>query len=372
MRNLKIILALIAINFAGFAYAADDFVPEEVEENGANEFILDGDNSGGDIQLTFGQNLTKYLKWDAASVNFELNDSLKILGNLEITDSLKDKDGDAGTAGQVLSSSVTGTDWITNSSNPIPAIFSGATSMNPSSTSTITISGENFTPTTTVSIPGFDGTVNSITINSSSELEVNITSGTTETTYNIIISNNGVLNTEWAGNGVGLLTVATSTWVDLRAGGATFTDGNGAGNDIRYRSGMSMARDANGMYFTGSSPWSSWVKFESLGWTRGTNKTLQWIFTRPDSAMMIGIGSTTTDETSTAQYYQGEIEAYFNSSTNFSSFYGRSTNQSVNYNISGGSNIFKLVFENDGGASSTYTLYELPSASPADGNSYKV
>lgn len=366
MKNLKIILTIIILNFAGFTYADDDFIAEEIEENSTNEFVLDNDNSGGDVQLTFGENLAKYLKWDAAAANFELNDSLKILGNLEVTGELKDKDGDSGAVGQILSSSATGIDWITNSSNPIPFISSGGYSMPPSSTKIIVISGENFTPSTVASIPGFDGTVNSTTVNSSSELEISITAGTTETIYDIVISNGGVLNTIWAGNGVNLLTVATSNWIDLRAGGASFTDGNGAGNDIRYRSGMGMSRDSSGMYFTGSTPWSSWVKFESLGWTRGTNKTLQWIFTRPDAAMMIGIGSTTTDETSTAQYYQAEIEAYFSSATNFASFYGKSTNQSVSYNISGGSGVFKLVFEDDGDAGSTYTLYEIPSANQAD------
>jgi hypothetical protein len=28
------------------------------------------------------------------------------------------------------------------------------------------------------------------------------------------------------------------------------------------------------------------VKFESLAWTRGTNQTLDWIFTTPTAAMM--------------------------------------------------------------------------------------
>lgn len=372
MKTLKIILALFLLNFAGFAHADDDFVAEEVEENSANEIILDNDNTGGDIQLTFGENLAKYLKWDSVSANFELNDSLKILGNLEITGSVKDKDGEVGTSGQVLSSTATGTDWITNYSNPIPFISSGANSMNPSTTVNMTISGENFTPTTTVSIPGFDGTINSTTVNSSSELVVNITAGTTETTYDIVVSNGGVLNTIWTGNGENLLTVATSTWKDLRLGGDTFTDGNGAGNDIRYRSGMGLTRDANGMYFTGSNPWGSWVKFESLGWTRGTNKILQWIFTNPTSSMMIGIGSDATNETSSAQYGQAEVEVYFQNSTTMYGLYGNNGspgsigNQSNSTTIPSGA-VFKIKFTNDGTAgSSVVTLYRIPSASPAD------
>ncbi len=78
------------------------------------------------------------------------------------------------------------------------------------------------------------------------------------------------------------------------------------------------------MYFDGLNPWSSWVKFESLGWTRGSGKTLEWVLTTPTSSMMIGIGSDATNETSTAQYVQAEVEAYFQSSTTMWGLYGNS------------------------------------------------
>ena len=176
-------------------------------------------------------------------------------------------------------------DWIAG--NPIPYILNDYNfRMQPSSTSTLSLVGTNFTPTSTVSIPSWAGTINSTTVNSPTSIDINVTSGVTETTYDIVVDNAGIDNTAWTGNGVDMIEVITSTWVDLRAGWDTFTNGNAAGNDIRHRADMTMVRDANGMYFNWSNPWSSWVKFESLAWTRGTNQTLDWIFTTPTAAMM--------------------------------------------------------------------------------------
>ena len=103
-----------------------------------------------------------------------------------------------------------GTNWISNLYNPIPSVASEGKMMAPSSTKTITIGGDNFTPTSVVSIPNFDGTINSTSILSAIELEIDLTSGPAITSYDIVISNNGVLNTQWAGNGINLLTIANA------------------------------------------------------------------------------------------------------------------------------------------------------------------
>ncbi len=208
-------------------------------------------------------------------------------------------------------------------------------------------------------------TVNSINYVDSQELIVNVTTNSTNGLYDITINN---------GHGEVVLSrafeVKLSTWIDLRQNGEAFTHGNPAGNDIRYRSGMSMARDANGMYFTGANPWSSWVKFESLKWIRGENKTLQWIFKHPNSSMIIGIGSTVTNETNTAQYAQAEVQAYLSSSTNFWGLYGN--NGAIGFSgyqdngISISSGAYKIKFEQDGEAGKQFTLYKLPSANESD------
>lgn len=176
-------------------------------------------------------------------------------------------------------------------------------------TSNVEIKGSYFT-TNNSSLSISNYTINSYSVVDDNTIQANITSNSTDGFYDLSISNIAGSVTE-----TNAVETRTSTWVDLRLGGDAFTDGNAAGNAIRYRAGMGMSRDANGMFFTGSNPWSSWVKFENLAWNRGDNKTLQWIFTKPTNTMMIGIGSDVTDETNTAQYQQAETEAYFQNST---------------------------------------------------------
>lgn len=234
--------------------------------------------------------------------------------------------------------------------------------LNHNITTDIFIRGGWFTNSTTVVIPGI--TVNSVTIIDDDTLRVNVTTPTTDGFHNIEVTNQG--GTTIFNNGI---EVKLSVWTDLRLNGDTFTDGNAAGNDIRYRAGMAMLRDVNGMFFTGSNPWSSWVKFESLAWNRGDGKTLQWIFSSPTSFMMIGIGSNATNETNTAQYAQAEIEAYFNSATSFWGLYGNNGNpgsagnQNNTTSVSNNS-FFKIKFEDDGNQGSQFTLYQLNDGNP--------
>jgi len=49
------------------------------------------------------------------------DESLHVSNNMRLDGSFEDKDGDAGTAGQILSSTATGTDWV-NNTNPIRAL----------------------------------------------------------------------------------------------------------------------------------------------------------------------------------------------------------------------------------------------------------
>lgn len=46
-----------------------------------NVFILDADDTGGDIKLQFGATLDKYLQWDSASEYFSFNDDIDLQGN---------------------------------------------------------------------------------------------------------------------------------------------------------------------------------------------------------------------------------------------------------------------------------------------------
>jgi hypothetical protein len=261
--------------------------------------------------------------------------------------------------------------------NLIPYITTTyAFTMEPSVQKSFTIFGINFLPGTVVTIPGFDGTIDLVTIVSPEEMEITVTSGVAEATYDLVLTNR-VNNLAWTGNGVGLLKVHVSTWVDLRTGGDVFTDGNGAGNDIRYRVGAALVRDSDGMHFTGYSPFGSWVKFESLGWTRGQEKTLEWVMTKPTSSMMIGIGSDETDEGSSAQYNQMENVAYIGIGT-LGSLYGNNgtpgtTGYHTGINISLSSyTALKMKFTLDGRSAvptspaGIFTLYGLPSLGEGD------
>ncbi len=138
------------------------------------------------------------------------DEQLHITQNMRLDHAFEDKDGEAGTVGQVLTSTGTGTDWVDNVAYPIPFISSltPVTVIN-GSTNTITITGYNFTPTSAVAISG-GNVVNSVNILSPVEMQVNVTAVGIDGSYDIVISNDGVLNTEWTGNGVGLFKVNTS------------------------------------------------------------------------------------------------------------------------------------------------------------------
>jgi hypothetical protein len=62
---------------------ADDFIPEQEDDAtiSADVFTLDGDNTGGDIELKFGETLAESLLWDSTDNRFSLSDSLNLSGN---------------------------------------------------------------------------------------------------------------------------------------------------------------------------------------------------------------------------------------------------------------------------------------------------
>jgi len=392
-------LLLISLLFMHFNIYADDFVPD-MDETALNTFILNSDDSGGDISLQFGKSLSKMIKWNSVDLNFNIQDDLIVDGDLEqngVNFILDSDNTGAGADIDIIANQGADADGIIRYNSTLNrweyandgvtfVAFGAGSALGPyissvspgamyaSTSKTISISGGNFDYNTNVSITGWPGTIDDTRYISNSLIEIDVTSAAALAIYSLVLSNGSIDSTGYeADEGLNALEVrAPASWYDLRLGGDAFSDGNAAGNDIRYRSGMSMSRDANGMWFTGSSPWSSWVKFESLQWNRGDSFTLQWVFTRPSSNMMVGIGSDATNETSTAQYAQAEVEAYFSSSTNLWGLYGNNGtigsagNHSNSQSISGGTGVYKAVFENDGGLGTQFTLYELPSAAQVD------
>ena len=166
-------------------------------------------------------------------------------------------------------------------------------------------------------------------------------------------------------------------WWDLRSGGKTLTDGNGAWNDIRYKNGMNMTRDASWISFFGVGNWRSWVKFESAAWNRWDDKTIEWIFKEPTSdRMMLGIGSINTRENRNGQYREAEVLSYILTSWGWRlwGLYGNKwiiwrmgRHKKITGFSSCASDVIKTVINHDGTiGTSELSVYCLPSANKAD------
>jgi len=181
--------------------------------NGTVWAIAGGNNIySGDEQLSGNRdvNMASYtLYFTNGTVSVDTNASLQVNGPLYVHNKLYDKDGDAGNVGQILASTATGTDWIDQSFNPIPYVSNTLINIPILTTKTVTLTGYNFISSSVVSIPSFDGTIHSATILSPTQIELNITTGAVNT-FNIVVSNAGIDNTQWAGNGVGLLQVSNN------------------------------------------------------------------------------------------------------------------------------------------------------------------
>ena len=142
------------------------------------------------------------------NMTIESNATLHVKHAIQMDGVFYDKDGDVGSMGQVLSSTSTGTDWVTPSAN-VPYISNTLIGVPVSSTVMITLTGMNFIPDSTVTIPGFDGTINSTQVISPSQIDLNITTGAINT-FDLIVSNHDVNNTQWSNNGLGVLRVTNN------------------------------------------------------------------------------------------------------------------------------------------------------------------
>lgn len=134
-----------------------------------------------------------------------------------------------------------------------PYLDDGEFVVPPSSTRILSLFGNNFSPTSTVSFPGFTGTINSTTVISPSQIDVDITSSATTGTYDIVVDSGGVDNTVWAGNGVGKFKVELVTGT---GSAGTYTEGfeAGLGSWVNSGLGASWTRQSGGTPSNGTGP----------------------------------------------------------------------------------------------------------------------
>jgi len=97
--------------------------------------------------------------------------------------------------------------WAIESS-PIPYIITKKiVGIKVETTRTLVIDGDNFTPNSVVSIPWFDWSIDSTTINWMYKITIDVTAGTNTGLYDIVVSNNWVLNTAFIWNWSNLIEV---------------------------------------------------------------------------------------------------------------------------------------------------------------------
>ncbi len=137
-------------------------------------------------------------------------ESLEINGKVKIgAYTLPNTDG---LADQVLATDGNGNvSWVTHITATPFISTTNVQTIDISTQSFIEFDGINFTPGMVVTIPGFDGTIDSVTVDNPNHFSMLVTPGTTETLYDIVLTIGTNSNTDFAGNGQDLLKVKDIT-----------------------------------------------------------------------------------------------------------------------------------------------------------------
>jgi hypothetical protein len=225
--------------------------------------------------------------------------------------------------------------------------------INATSSNNVELSGDFFTPDTVVT--SLNGTVSNFNFSLQSSCQFDYTSDVEGEDTITITTPSGSVD-------INIIVNPPSSWVDMRAGRDTFTE--------EHNAGLTVSRDTNGAYVNGSL-WSSWYRINSHSWNRSSKKKVS-IIGKASQSHMIGITSERQSLTSSSQYYQAEVVAYMSGNT-LSGFYGKSAggggvNGGTSLSLSGNP-YYKLVFEDNGEANSTYSLYGLSDLSNFDDES---
>jgi len=254
----SVLLGLTAV-FVSSVWA-DDFVPEveEVIQTSADNFILNSDDSAGDVELQFGSALAEILKWDSVNSRFSLSDSLSFEDN-QVVDVRLENLAAAPTCDNTVDGKIyfnttddlsyvcNGSTWVPleggDGSNP-PYVENDSVGVSPGATFNVSILGSGFSPATTVDIPGFTGTIDSVTVVSPNQIDLTLTAGAAGT-FDLVLTNGIASNTIWPGNGIDFLNVELVTGTGPAG---TYNESFETGGSDWVDSGLDVAwtRDNNG------------------------------------------------------------------------------------------------------------------------------
>ena len=232
----------------------------------------------------------------------------------------------------------------------------------PSSSKEITIEGVNFSPYSVVEISGSGNSVTNVYFDTPNQLRIDVTVGSIEGNFNLMINNNELDSDE---SGHNTIIVKSKTIVDLRTESI-------ANLGLEMTAGITVAQDAvRGINFTvGSTSWNRGVKITAHPWDRSGNTTYEVIFVNTANAYyMHGIASSLLDVTgaTSALYQQQEIGMYRSTAT-FNTMYGggdaAAWTQNIGKTIRLALNTFyKLKLTNSGGDGAECSIWE---ANPDD------
>ncbi len=186
--------------------------------------IYDNNDKIGNSSLFFGESLSHSLLWNDVSSSFMFNNSVNFSGNqiknVRLENKSETSDCNVSVKGKIYFNTsdkktyiCSGEEFnvlenVENYVHLIPEIKNEEKfTVSTDETKTLVVVGKNFLPTTDVSIPDFSGTINSVTIVSATEIDIEITASSETGDYDIILSNNGAENTEWINNGVNIISV---------------------------------------------------------------------------------------------------------------------------------------------------------------------
>jgi len=202
------------------------FMPDNIVYEGdtSDEIIIKNDNAG-DATLYFGDTLNHFLQWNADKNAFIFSDNVDFGGNQAINMRLEHiadaivPTCDVTQSGRLyyntdkkLSYVCSGIKWKQIDEETVSTVVPFIDSVVPNTIeitekTTVSIKGKGFSPQSTLKIPGFNGIIENFTLLSPSEITVDITPNETtlDGNYDFIIDNSGKKNSEWAGNGVGIM-----------------------------------------------------------------------------------------------------------------------------------------------------------------------